>query len=56
MLPLHDRMAAILDRAGISTWLYPSSTAEQLQALPRPAPADVLERYAVGRGRPQCAQ
>jgi putative SOS response-associated peptidase YedK len=46
--PLHDRMPVVLPRDAWATWLdtRPADLGE-LQALLRPAPADVLEVFAV---------
>ncbi len=49
MTPVHTRMPAILDPAGVKAWLDLATTPEALQALLAPAPEDALDRYPVGR-------
>ncbi len=49
MAPVHARMPAILDAAGVKAWLEPASPAEVLQALLVPAPEQALQRHGVGR-------
>ncbi len=47
MAPLHDRMPAILDDAGIAGWLDPKTSVDEAVKLLVPAPNDLLEMYAV---------
>jgi putative SOS response-associated peptidase YedK len=46
--PLHDRMPAILGPDDFARWLDPAAPAEDLLALLRPCPAEVLEATPVG--------
>lgn len=45
--PLHDRMPVILSADQVRQWLDPRTSADALQALMRPCPADELEVYPV---------
>ena len=49
MAPVHARMPAILDAAGVNAWLDPATAPEALQGLLAPAPEDALQRHPVGR-------
>jgi putative SOS response-associated peptidase YedK len=46
--PLHDRMPVILGPDEFARWLDPAAPAEDLLALLRPCPAEVLEAMPVG--------
>ncbi len=49
MAPVHARMPAILDAAGVKAWLDPATGPEALQDLLAPAPEEALQRHPVGR-------
>ena len=44
---IHDRMPVILDAADWDAWLGEQTPPEALQSLLRPAPAELLDAYAV---------
>ena len=47
--PVHNRMPVVLDEADYPTWLgEASATAEALQALLRPFPAERMEAHMIG--------
>ncbi|MCZ7653621.1 MAG: SOS response-associated peptidase [Rhodocyclaceae bacterium] len=47
--PVHDRMPVILQSADYASWLGARTKAEDLKALLKPLPADLMERYRVSR-------
>ncbi len=47
--PVHDRMPVILQPADYATWLGAQTSAEDLKALLKPLPADLMARYRVSR-------
>lgn len=44
----HHRMPAILAERDVEAWLEPANRADQVQALLRPTPAELMEGYAIG--------
>ncbi|MCM2250336.1 MAG: SOS response-associated peptidase [Geothrix sp.] len=48
MAELHHRMPAILDQASAASWLDPTTSQADLQALLRPCPDDWIEAFEVG--------
>lgn len=49
MRPLHDRMPAVLDDAGVTTWLDGEADPDALQSVLAPAPDDRFEAWEVSR-------
>ena len=49
MAPIHDRMPVILQPADYAAWLGAQTKAEDLKALLKPLPEDLMERYRVSR-------
>ena len=49
MRPVHDRMPVILQPADYAAWLGAQTKAEDLKALLKPLPEDLMERYRVSR-------
>ena len=49
MAEIHDRMPVILPRESYAEWLSPETSAEALQSLLRPYPADRMEAYAISK-------
>ncbi len=49
MRPVHNRMPVILQPADYATWLGAQTSAEDLKALLKPLPEDLMERYRVSR-------
>jgi len=47
--PVHDRMPVILQPADYAAWLGAKTTMEDLKALLKPLPTDLMERYRVSR-------
>ena len=47
--PVRDRMPVILQPADYAAWLGAQAKAEDLKALLKPLPKDLMERYRVGR-------
>ncbi len=47
--PVHERMPVILQPADYAAWLGTQSTLEDLKALLKPLPAELMERYRVSR-------
>ena len=47
--PVHDRMPVILPPADWAAWLGAQTKADDLKALLKPLPADLMERYRVSR-------
>lgn len=47
--PVHDRMPVILQPADYAAWLGAQTSAEDLKALLKPLPEDLMERYRVSR-------
>jgi len=47
--PVHDRMPVILQPADWAAWLGAQTKADDLKALLKPLPADLMERYRVSR-------
>jgi putative SOS response-associated peptidase YedK len=47
--PVHDRMPVILQLADYAAWLGAQTKAEDLKALLKPLPEDLMERYRVSR-------
>ncbi len=47
--PVHDRMPVILQPDDYAMWLGARSKAEDLKALLKPLPADLMERYRVSK-------
>ena len=47
--PAHDRMPVILQPADHAAWLGAQTKAEDLKALLKPLPEDLMERYRVSR-------
>ncbi|RIK29402.1 MAG: hypothetical protein DCC55_38005 [Chloroflexi bacterium] len=47
--PVHDRMPVILQPADYAAWLGAQTKAEDLKALLKPLPEDLMERYSVSR-------
>lgn len=47
--PVHDRMPVILQPADYAAWLGAQTKAEDLKALLKPLPEDLMERYRVSR-------
>jgi putative SOS response-associated peptidase YedK len=47
--PVHDRMPVILQPADYAAWLVAKTGTEDLKALLKPLPADLMERYRVSR-------
>ncbi|MBX3494592.1 MAG: SOS response-associated peptidase family protein, partial [Parvibaculum sp.] len=45
--PIHHRMPVILDEKDWEKWLDPATPPKELQALMRPAPADLLDAQTV---------
>jgi putative SOS response-associated peptidase YedK len=46
---IHDRMPVILDPADYNRWLDPEASVEELGALLKPFPDELIERYPVNR-------
>ena len=46
---VHDRMPVILQPADYAAWLGAQAKAEDLKALLKPLPEDLMERYRVSR-------
>jgi putative SOS response-associated peptidase YedK len=46
---IHDRMPVILAPQDYDRWLAPDAPADELRALLKPYPAELMERYAVSR-------
>lgn len=47
--PVRDRMPVILQPADYAAWLGAQTKAEDLKALLKPLPEDLMERYRVSR-------
>lgn len=47
--PVHDRMPVILQPADFAAWLGAQTKAEDLKALLKPLPEDLMERYRVSK-------
>jgi putative SOS response-associated peptidase YedK len=47
--PIHDRMPVIVPRAAHAAWLARATVPQELVALLRPCPEDVMEAYRVSR-------
>ena len=47
--PVHDRMPVILQPGDYAAWLGAQTKTEDLKALLKPLPADLMERYRVSR-------
>ncbi|MBE7459633.1 MAG: SOS response-associated peptidase [Zoogloeaceae bacterium] len=47
--PVHDRMPVILQPGDWAAWLGAQTKADDLKALLKPLPADLMERYLVSR-------
>ncbi len=47
--PVHDRMPVILQPGDYAAWLSAQTKAEDLKALLKPLPSDLMERYQVSR-------